>query len=436
MNKKVAAFVPVKENSSRVSNKNTRILDGEYLFKRKLKQLLECEEIDEVWLDSESEYIHNLAKDLPIKHLYRDPSLSDNKTDGHALFFNQSKSTNSYITVQVLCTSPFLDKKVIDPAIRELKKSEKDSIVGVREEKLYLWDKNTPVYGEDIPNSFDLDSHIIECMSFYAVKTKGSSYKKRYTEDPILYKLSKIESMDINDEEDLHFCEIICAGMRTKKINRMKILSKMISSCMISDICKEKQISHFLGPKIKCLNSKTFLGYAKTLKIKSLEDSQKDPNKKEWEGIFKALESYKFIESGDVIVVSTDVKDKAYFGDLNAHFAYRNGAVGVVVDGHTRDVDRVSDIGLPIFAHGRISDDVRYEGTLESMNEPININDVNIRNNDIIFGDPDGVVCVPSERWDEVLDELKKVMKKEMLVKFEATFDSDPLEILKNIGNF
>jgi len=38
---RVVAFVPAKGQSDRIANKNTVILDGEHLFKRKLRQLLE-----------------------------------------------------------------------------------------------------------------------------------------------------------------------------------------------------------------------------------------------------------------------------------------------------------------------------------------------------------------------------------------------------------
>lgn len=435
---KTVAFVPVKANSERVYSKNIQILDGEYLFKRKLRQLLECEEIDEVWLDSESDYIHNLAKDLPIKHHYRDPSLASNDTDGHKLFANQSTVTRADIVVQVLCTGPFIDAKVIDPALRQLKESGKSSsLVAVTREKLYLWEeKNGPLYGDVIPNSVDLPDHIIESMCLYAVKTNGKPVSKRYTTDVILYPLTSMQAMDINTNEDLELARIICAGQRAQRIQQLKILSKAISSCLLSDICKEHGISHFLSPKIKSLNGGSFLGYAKTLKLKELEESQKDPSKKDWEGIFDALGSYQFIEPGDVIMVSSDVKNKAYFGDLNAHFAYRNGAVGVIIDGYTRDVERVSQLGLPVFAHGRTSDDIRYEGTLECMNMPIVINDVTIRNNDMIFADQDGVIAIPHEKWDFILSEVKLAMKKEMLVKFEATFGGDPFKILDEIGLF
>ena len=93
-------------------------------------------------------------------------------------------------------------------------------------------------------------------------------------------------------------------------------------------------------------------------------------------------------------------------------------------------------MGLPLFAHGRMPDDIRYEGTLEEMNMPVEVNGVTVKNNDIIFGDPDGVVCIPAEKWPFVFEEVKQALKKEMLVKFEATFGSDPFDVLNNVGLF
>lgn len=46
---KVYAFVPAKGTSERVENKNMRFLDGERLYIRALKTLLDCKEIDQVF---------------------------------------------------------------------------------------------------------------------------------------------------------------------------------------------------------------------------------------------------------------------------------------------------------------------------------------------------------------------------------------------------
>lgn len=427
---KTVAVVPAKGSSERIKNKNLSILDGEYLFKRKLRQLLDCQEIDEVWIDSENETIHNLCNDLPIKHLYRDKNFASNETDGHSLFAYEADKIDFDILVQVLCTSPFLDAKTIDKALQELKQSTKTSLITIQKTKNYKWRDSRPLYGERIPNSIDLEHDIFECMNFYAVKKTSEKITKRYTEDPILFELNPLEAFDINFPIDLEIAELISLGFRSKISNHFNALSKIISSGMLSDILKEKNIPHFISDNMNLLPDKKFLGFAKTLKLKELD------NKDNWTGIFDALHSYDFIRPGDVIVVSTDVPDRAYFGDLNATIANRSGAVGVVIDGVTRDYEKVLQIGIPVCAKGKKSNDIRFEGTLEDMNMPITINGVNIKNNDIIFGDSDGVIRIPSECWDEIQKELKLIIQKEVNVKIEASFGTNSFEILNKIGSF
>lgn len=430
---KTIVYVPAKYHSKRILNKNLQILDGEYLFKRKLLQLLACKEIDEVWLDSESDILHNLVSDLPIKHLYRPKKFASNNYDGHQMFEWQTKNSSADIVCQALCTAPFLDTLTIDTMIRRLKQSRKKSLVCVTKEKKYFWENNNPVYGKTIPNSINLKDSIFETMSFYAVKANNKVCKKRYTSNPILYELNPLESMDINNNFDLDLANKISNGMRMKKYSYFKSLANIISSALLSDICKDLKINHYLGSSIKLLNSGTFLGYAKTLKLKKINSNLK--NRYGWKGIYKALDSYNFIVPGDVIVVSNPT-EKAYFGDLNATYAYKSGAIGVVIDGYTRDVEAVSKVGLPVFGYGSKPDDIRFEGTLEHMNKSIKINNVNIKNNDIIFGDQDGVVAIPQEKWPVIQSKLKQNVKKEMLVKLEATFGMSSKKVLKKIGLF
>ena len=83
---KIVAFVPAKGSSERVSDKNTRILDGEHLFRRKLLQALDCPAISEVCLDTESAAMAALASDLPVTWLQRPSELATNATDGHGMF--------------------------------------------------------------------------------------------------------------------------------------------------------------------------------------------------------------------------------------------------------------------------------------------------------------------------------------------------------------
>ena len=52
---KIVAFLPVTGTSSRIENKNIKLLDGKPLFLHTLEKLSSCSFIDEVYLDSESE---------------------------------------------------------------------------------------------------------------------------------------------------------------------------------------------------------------------------------------------------------------------------------------------------------------------------------------------------------------------------------------------
>jgi CMP-N-acetylneuraminic acid synthetase len=101
---RIVAFVPAKGQSDRIENKNTVILDGEHLFKRKLKQFLECDLIDSVYLDTESETLIDLASDLDVEVLKRDPNLASNTTDGHALFANECSQVKADVYIQSLCS--------------------------------------------------------------------------------------------------------------------------------------------------------------------------------------------------------------------------------------------------------------------------------------------------------------------------------------------
>ena len=117
---RVVAFVPAKGSSERVADKNLQLLDGEHLFKRKLRQLLDCPLIDEVVLDTDSDALAALAADLPVTRLNRPPSLASNATDGHELFaYECAAVAPADLYVQCLCTAPFVTarhRRARDPA--------------------------------------------------------------------------------------------------------------------------------------------------------------------------------------------------------------------------------------------------------------------------------------------------------------------------------
>ncbi len=431
---RIVAFVPAKGESNRISNKNTVILDGEYLFKRKLRQLLAVPEIDDVYLDTESDKIIELASDLPVKVMKRNAKLASNSTDGHELFANEAAKVEADIYIQCLCTSPFMTPETMSRAIKALLDNPKaDSLVAVQKRKQYTWTNGRPAYGEGrIPNSVDLPDVVIESMGLYMVRKKKNAKrpKRRFGDNVILFEITDEEAFDVNWPDDLALAERICAGYRAAHNAKLDAIRPHLCSSLLADICKDRGIKALLPPRFKRVSGRSVLGIAKTLELRKLKKGD------DWKGIYTALGSYDFVRPGDVIVVKNDVKEKAYFGDLNANIAVRSGAVGAVVDSYTRDSVEVNGLEFSVFAHGINCDDIKYEGTVAAMNRPIVIGDVTINNGDYIYADDDGVLAIPKDLWPSLRDEALATLKKEFDIRYDIMRGEDVAKVLGLHGAF
>lgn len=430
---KVVAFLPAKGSSERVLNKNKQLLDGKPLFLHTLEKLVECDFIDEVYLDSESEEIFALAEHLGHKILKRDPNLANNKTDGHQLFYNEVRQVDADIYIQILGTSPFIKKETIKKGIEILKENEDyDSIVLVKKDKQYLWRDNQPIYDKNhIPNSIDLPDTLIETMGLYIVRSSvAHNEMKRFGNNSYLLEATPIEALDVNFLEDLELAQVVAAGIREKTRKVFKNLAGIYNSAIFSDILDEMNLDGVITGLTPNLSSKKILGRASTLKIKTLAEGE------DFRGIYDALKSYDQIVSGDIILVENECYDKAYFGELNANLAVRAGAVGAIIGGKTRDSKEVEDLDFPVFSTGYCCSDVRGRATLESINKPIQINGVNIKHGDLVFADRNGIIIIPRKYENEILTKAIKIIEKEKKILEGIVGNRSSMDILGSEGEF
>ena len=437
---KVYAFVPAKGTSERVENKNMRFLDGERLYIRALKKLLQCKEIDKVFLDTESVDMYHMADYLPITFMQRDPALANNKTDGHKMFMNEVNSfPDADIYVQLLCTSPFINPETIDEAIRKLKENpEYDSAILMKKDKYYFWENGQPKYDiNHIPNSKDLPDTITESMGLY-VHRKDSALKtgRRYGDKPCLIFANPEEQIDVNTPEEFDFAETYAKGLRRRENARLNLIKKFITSAALSDLLDDMAVEkgEKCGATIngwKCnLSPKTCFGRANTLKLRSLEPDE------DFRGIYKALESYSGIAEGDIIVVENQEKNYAYFGDLNARLAIRAGAVATIVDGATRDKNSTAYLDYPVYCREYNATDVRRRATLDYYQKPIKIDGITIHPNDLLFIDECGLVVIYQKYETEVLSRALQTFKTESAIISDIMHENDVKNIVDKNGAF
>ena len=88
--------------------------------------------------------------------------------------------------------------------------------------------------------------------------------------------------------------------------------------------------------------------------------------------------------------------------------AKARGARGAVVNGGVRDIEQVAGLGFPVFGKYRCIKDIRRRGYMAEFGESILIDDIHIKTGDIIFGDANGVIVIPSEHEEQIFAELEK----------------------------
>ena len=430
---KVVAFLPAKGTSERIESKNLKLINGKPLFLHTLEKICDCDFIDEVYLDSESDEILEYAPYLRYIPLKRDPVLANNKTDGHQMFYNEVRQVEADIYIQILGTSPFISPKTIKKGIDILVEQEEyDSVVLMKVDKEYLWKDGQPVYDKfHIPNSGTLSDTIIESMGLYIVRSETAHRTKmRYGDNAYMLTADAVETIDVNYPDEFELAKYIMRGMREKENAYFKVLSNFFNSAVFSDILNDMGIDSTIAGLTPNLPGKKILARANTLKIRALEEGE------DFQGIYNGLKTYERITPGEVIVVENEVEDRAYFGELNANLAVRAGAVGTIISSVTRDIDEVSRLDYPVFSKGYCSADVKCHGTVDYHQQPICIQGVVIKPGDLIFADRCGVVCIPHAVEKEVLAKALEVREKEGDIIKRVLNNENAMDIYEQVGEF
>ncbi len=117
---------------------------------------------------------------------------------------------------------------------------------------------------------------------------------------------------------------------------------------------------------------------------------------------------------GDVIVIDNAGRmDQNCWGEIMTFAAMQKGIAGVVIDGVSRDVDVIQELGFPVVARGVLPTTIRGRGMEESVNTIVQCGGAQVRPGDIVVADANGVCIVPQERAEEVLAVTKELYQSE-----------------------
>lgn len=120
------------------------------------------------------------------------------------------------------------------------------------------------------------------------------------------------------------------------------------------------------------------------------------------------------VPAGDVVVLDNNGRaDCTVWGDILTVTAKIKGIAGTVIDGVCRDMPTILEEKYPVFSRGAFMMTGKDRVMVEATQVAVSIGGVQVRPGDILVGDDSGVVVVPQEMAEQVLELAKTVSEAE-----------------------
>ena len=204
---KIVAFVPIKLNSQRLPHKNILPILGRPLCWHIVNNLLEIENIDEVYVYCSDDTI---KQHIPEKAIYlkRDSSLDGDLVKGFEIYQSFINEVDADIYVLAHTTSPFIKSETIKNALNEILFNGHDSAFSAQRIQTFSWYKGQPINYDlnDVPRTQDIEPIFVETSAFFMFKKEiFTKHHRRIGFNPYIQEVDSVQAIDIDTKEDYEF---------------------------------------------------------------------------------------------------------------------------------------------------------------------------------------------------------------------------------------
>ena len=116
---------------------------------------------------------------------------------------------------------------------------------------------------------------------------------------------------------------------------------------------------------------------------------------------------------GDVLVFDNGGKEISTWGGLASTAAKIRGIQGIVIDGGCRDADQIVELDFPVFTRHITPTTGKTRIKILELNGIIQCGGIRIRPGDIIVADGTGIVVVPQEKAQDIMEKAQEAEKAE-----------------------
>jgi regulator of RNase E activity RraA len=120
------------------------------------------------------------------------------------------------------------------------------------------------------------------------------------------------------------------------------------------------------------------------------------------------------VPPGHVVVIDNGGREDAtIWGDILTEIAHRRGIAGTLIDGISRDVALCRELGYPVFSRGHWMRTGKDRVQVEQRDCVVTVGGARVAPGDIVRGDADGVIVIPQEHENQVLDAAEAIQSAE-----------------------
>lgn len=124
------------------------------------------------------------------------------------------------------------------------------------------------------------------------------------------------------------------------------------------------------------------------------------------------------VKPGEVVVIDNGGRLNAtIWGDILTETAHAKKIAGTVIDGLCRDTALCLELNYPIFSADHWMRTGKDRVQVEATNVPVTIGEARVQPGDILRGDADGVVVIPKEHEDKVLQAGEEIQEAENAIR-------------------
>ncbi len=124
------------------------------------------------------------------------------------------------------------------------------------------------------------------------------------------------------------------------------------------------------------------------------------------------------VPAGTVVVIDNQGRsDCTVWGDILTETAHLRELAGTVIDGICRDAQACDDVNYPLFARANWMRTGKDRVAIDAVGGPVTIGDVRVAPGDLVVGDRDGVVILPTGRIANIVELAEEIEAAEQRIR-------------------